>query len=122
MKAKNLGLVSVLALALNGCAMAPTPVTGFVYTKVKGPMQATDAYGGSAHGEACATSILGVYASGDASIETAKKNGGVAQVVTVDHTTDNILGLFAKFCTHVYGKRGATSAAPAAAPKAGGEG
>ncbi len=61
-------------------------------------------------GEACATSILGVVATGDASIDTAKKNGGVAQVTAVDHHTKSILGVYAKFCTIVYGKKGASSA------------
>lgn len=63
-------------------------------------------------GEACASSILGWIATGDASLDTAKKNGGVAQVTAVDHRSTGILGLYAKYCTIVYGKKGA--AAPAA--------
>lgn len=110
----------VLSTTLVGCATAHSPVSGFWYTNVKGGIQATEAYGGTARGESCASSILGIVATGDASIDTAKKAGGIAQVVAVDHTSNSILGVYAKYCTVVYGKRGA-SAAPAksAAPAEG---
>jgi len=91
--------------------MAHSPVSGFMYSDVKHSDFATEAYGGSARGEACATSILGAVATGDASIETAKKSGGIAQVVAVDHTSNSILGVYAKYCTIVYGKRGGAPAA-----------
>ena len=55
-------------------------------------------------GEACAKSVLGVYAFGDASIETAKKNAGITKVATVDHATTNILYLYGQYCTVVYGE------------------
>lgn len=120
----HLAAVSSLALALSACVSAP--VSGFLWTDVKGGVTATEAYGGSARGEACASSILGAVATGDASIDTAKKVGGIAQVVTIDYSVTNILGIYAKYCTIVYGKRGATPAAkpaPAtAAPAAGSEG
>lgn len=75
---------------------------------------ATEAYGGSARGEACASSILGAYASGDASLDAAKKNGGVVQVNAVDGTAYSFLGIYAKYCTIVYGKKGSGGSAPAA--------
>lgn len=119
--------MGLMALAMTGCATAQSPVTGFLYSDVKGPIGATTAYGGTARGEACATSILGVYASGDASIEAAKKAGGIMQVVTIDHQTNSILGVYAKYCTVVYGKKGGSAArakpapAPAQAPGNAGE-
>ncbi|NJM09898.1 MAG: hypothetical protein HC883_03125, partial [Bdellovibrionaceae bacterium] len=36
---------------------------------------------------------------------------GVAQVTAVDHHSTGILGFYAKFCTIVYGKKGAPPAA-----------
>lgn len=109
-------LWAVCASALTGCAMAQSPVTGFVYSDVQSPGFATEAYGGVARGEACATSILGIYASGDASIDAAKKNGEIAQVVAVDHSAKSIIGFWAKYCTIVYGKKAASGrAAPSAA-------
>jgi hypothetical protein len=94
------------SIYLVGCATAQSPVPGMWYTDVKGPVAATPAHGGTAQGESCATSILGLIATGDASIETAKKNGGIAQVTAIDHKSNSILGFYAKFCTVVYGKRG----------------
>jgi hypothetical protein len=116
MKLTNLALAGALAASLTGCATAHSPVTGFWYTNVKGGIQATEAYGGTARGEACASSILGVVATGDASIDTAKKAGGIAQVVAIDHTSNSILGVYAKYCTVVYGKRGASAAPAKTAP------
>lgn len=113
MKALNLFVAGSLAATLVGCAMAQAPVNGALYSQVKGGILATDAYGGSARGEACATSILGWVATGDASIDTAKKAGGIAQVVAIDHTSESILGVYAKYCTVVYGKRGAPKGAAA---------
>jgi hypothetical protein len=111
----------VIAFSMLGCAMAQSPVNGFLYSDVKHSGGATEAYGGSARGEACASSILGLIANGDASIDTAKKNGMVMQVTAVDHTSSNILGFYAKYCTIVYGKKG-TGGGAAPAAKGGGEG
>jgi hypothetical protein len=100
----------LVAMAMLGCATAQAPVNGALWQDVKGGVMATEAYGGSAKGEACASSILGIVATGDASINTAKKNGGIVQVVAIDHTSNNILGFYAKYCTIVYGKKGGGAA------------
>ena len=63
----------LVAMAMLGCATAQSPVNGALWQDVKGGVMATEAYGGSAKGEACASSILGIVATGDASINTAKK-------------------------------------------------
>jgi hypothetical protein len=113
MKHLSVLIASTLFLGLAGCATVQSPVND-----VKSGVMATEAYGGSAHGEACATSILGIFASGDASIDAAKKSGNIAQVTVIDHSANNILGLYAKYCTIVYGKKSSSggSAAPAAKP------
>lgn len=100
----------LVAMAMLGCATAQSPVNGLLWQDVKGGVMATEAYGGTAKGEACASSILGIVATGDASINTAKKNGGIVQVVAIDHTSNNILGFYAKYCTVVYGKKGGGAA------------
>jgi hypothetical protein len=109
--AVRLGVLGLVASYLMGCASAMSPVSGAWYTDVKGPLGVTDAYGGTAMGESCASSILGLIATGDASIDAAKKNGGVAQVTAVDHKSSSLLGITAKFCTIVYGKKGASGGA-----------
>jgi hypothetical protein len=117
-KASRVVLFGMVAAGLVGCATAQSPVPGMWYSDVRGPVMATDAHGGTAKGEACANSILGLVATGDASIDTAKKNGGIAQVVAIDHHSTSILGVMATYCTIVYGKRGgggSKRAQPAAA-------
>ena len=50
-----------------------------------------------------ATNILGLIATGDSSIDAAKKAGGIKDVSSVDHDSTSILGLFGTFCTVVKG-------------------
>lgn len=88
-----------------GCASGQ-PVSGLLYSDVQGPVNATGAMKGNLHGEACAASYLGLIALGDASISAAAKAGGVNQISHVDHTWTNILGLYAQYCTHVWGSKG----------------
>ncbi|PYN11407.1 MAG: protein trl [Candidatus Rokuibacteriota bacterium] len=45
-----------------------------------------------------------VFATGDASISAAAKNGGITRIHHVDHETMNILGFYAKYTTIVYGE------------------
>jgi hypothetical protein len=51
-------------------------------------------------GEACSKEILGLFASGDNRVETAMANGGITQLVYVQHTPKNhALGAYAQVCT-----------------------
>ena len=73
-------LLLVSAVVLSGCASATMPVTGFLYGNVKAPMAATASSEKPTRvGRASARSILGVIASGDASIQTAARNGGITE-------------------------------------------
>jgi hypothetical protein len=90
---------------LIGCASG-TPVSGMLYSDVQGPVNATGSMRGNLHGQACAESYLGLVALGDASISAAAKAGGVNQISHVDHTWTNILGLYAQYCTLVWGSKG----------------
>ncbi len=101
---KRLLAASTLAFALSGCAVATAPVNGLLYSNVTAPALVT----GSADkptkvGRAYARSFFGLYATGDASIETAAKNGGITKIHHVDYETQNILGVIADFTTVVYG-------------------
>lgn len=95
---------ALLALLSAGCAVVASPVSGFLYTDVKGPVDSTDGAIGQKRGEACAISILGIVAVGDASIDTAKRNGGITEIQSVDHQSTSCLTLYGKFCTLVTGK------------------
>jgi hypothetical protein len=59
---------------------------------------------GAKTGEACASGILGIVATGDASIKAAAAAGGITKVNAVDYKNDNLLGsVLAKTCTIVRG-------------------
>lgn len=99
-------LFVVLALAgtatLSGCIAVYTPAIGVLYTEVRHPGDAEGAVGAK-EGRSCAQAILGLVATGDASIKAAAAAGGIKNVTSVDHYTRNILGVLGEFCTIVRG-------------------
>ena len=103
---KALLTLPLLSLMVTGCAFAPTPVgSALIFTDVKGPVAVDDNNTGYAKkGEACATNVLGLVATGDASIETAKKVAGISKVSSVSSDQFSILFLFSKYCTIVTGE------------------
>lgn len=98
-------LVGAALLLLTGCAYPwASPLIGGVYTGVEAHQSATANPVGNKRGEACAFSILGLVAIGDASATTAAKNGGVTKIGLVDNDMMGVLGLFARHCTVVHGE------------------
>lgn len=104
MKLMKFAIIAVCAAWLTGCATAAAPTVGLWFTDVKGPVDAGEGTATAKTGQACAKNLLGLVAQGDASIEAAKEAGGIDRVTTVDHKTTSILGLYAQFCTVVYGE------------------
>ena len=102
---RSILVCAALATALfsTGCLGVMTPAMGALVTDVKGPITVGDGTGTSKTGRACAQSILGLIAMGDASIEAAKKAGGIKKVTTVDHESKWTL-VFGTFCTVVTGE------------------
>ncbi len=97
-------LMASLALVAGfgiGCVQSPTG-PGLLYMDVHGPLGPAGGTSTARKGEACAGVFLALFAWGDASIEAAKRNGGITEVTTVDHHSTNVIG-FGKFCTIVYG-------------------
>jgi hypothetical protein len=103
MRIIRLSAALLLAASLVSCATAQAPVSGLWYTSAKGPTTVGNDTAGAKNGKACATSILGIIASGDASIASAAKAGGITKVGYVDYSAFSILGLYAEFCTLVRG-------------------
>jgi hypothetical protein len=101
---KALFIVLVLAgvTSLSGCISVATPAVGVLFTEVRGPIGGNGTIGPK-EGKACAQSILGLIAQGDASISAAAKAGGITNVSTVEHYTRNMLGIIGDFCTIVRG-------------------
>ncbi|MCD6569191.1 MAG: TRL-like family protein [Deltaproteobacteria bacterium] len=97
-------LVLCSTALLTGCAaVAMAPVMG-LYTDVQAPYTATSNPSYSKVGTATCTSILGLIATGDASIETAAKNAGIKKIHHVDYNAKNILGIYAEYTVYVYGE------------------
>ncbi|MCX7766558.1 MAG: TRL-like family protein [Candidatus Sumerlaeia bacterium] len=102
-KTKFVLLCLFLGIILAGCA-TPFP-WGSLYTKVELPIAATANVGPSTKvGTAECTSVMGLIAIGDASIDAAKKEGGITKIHYVDQDVENILGIIGKYKTVVYGE------------------
>ena len=94
-------LVLFVSVLLAGCA-TPYPM-GALYTEIKAPVASAGAISYSKVGVAKSTSILGLVATGDASIKAAAANGGIKTVKYVDYDAKNILGIYGEYTTTVYG-------------------
>lgn len=109
MKKILLALALLGVLCLTGCAGYMSPVVppfGCIYSDIKAPLshEVNGAKVGSKVGTAEATSVLGIIALGDCSINTAAKNGGIETVTFADYDYTNILfGFFQSYKTRVYG-------------------
>ena len=103
-----LGL-AILAASLNGCMIVDSPIKGVLGTEVIwGDIATAEAgspkTGPLKEGKACAESILGLLARGDASVRAAKENGKISEVTSVDHSARNLLNIVGEWCTIVRGK------------------
>jgi len=94
------------SLALGGCAgmgsIGGSMVPGGIYSNSKLPVAGVPG-SDSLEGEACAKSILGWVATGDASVSAAMANAGISNVSTIDYKINNVLGIYATYCTVVKG-------------------
>ena len=101
---KRLLAVLTVTLFLGGCASAVSPVTGFWYTNVDGPIAATSAPDEATRvGRASTRSVLGIIATGDASIQRAARDGGISEIHHVDFESRSYFGVLAEFTVVVYG-------------------
>ena len=89
------------AVLTSGCMAVSSPAAGMFWMDVKGPIHSNGAIGAK-EGIACAKSIMGVFAQGDASIKAAAANGGISRIESVDHhsTWKVVMG---EYCTIVRG-------------------
>ena len=96
--------LAALTVFFTGCA-TPFPVGGIV-TDVQLPVLATSnpINKGSKKGEAVCESYFGLFATGDASIEEAAKDGGITKITHVDWKAKNILGVYGEYIVTVYGE------------------
>lgn len=87
---------ALAAMIFSGCAS--TIPQGAVFTDVKVPVSATASNATNLKtGVSKCKSYCGFVTIGDASIEAAKKNGGIKKVVTVDWKAKSIMGFVAEY-------------------------
>jgi hypothetical protein len=95
-KLMTLAVLTSTVLMTTGCLRAPfQPPEGVAYTNYKAPLgtDLADTKIGPRTGRSTATSILGLFAFGDASIQTAAKNAGIRKAYHTDYEYFNILGI-----------------------------
>ena len=102
-----LGMLS-LVVGLGGCMIVDAPIRGVLGTEVIwGDIATSEASSPNSpavkEGRACAESIMGLLARGDASVRAAKANGKITEVSSVDHSARNLLGIVGEWCTIVRG-------------------
>lgn len=101
---KKIFFLLATAGLLAGCAGGKSPVGLALISHVKGPITATDHVSGTKTGSSCASNVLGIVASGDASIATAKNKAGITKVATVDYKTSGFFPIYGKTCVNVTGE------------------
>ena len=96
--------MTAAAFSLAACGqIVASPMAGTTFNETKYGNIATAETATTKEGKACATSILGWIAQGDASIVAAKANGGITKVTSIDHYAKSILSLYGEWCTIVKG-------------------
>ncbi len=102
---KGMGLLAAVlgvAFLISGCASVLP--NGILYTEVQAPVGAgAESASYSKVGVSKATSILGLVATGDASIKAAMADGKITRIKYVDYSAKNILGVYGEYTTTVYG-------------------
>jgi predicted outer membrane protein len=105
MKILHITALALLALGLGACAnvRGPAPASLAYYASgvAAGPAAIAQP---SKRGEACAHNVLGLVATGDASIDAAKQSAGITKVASVEQSASRVLGYYAKYCTIVRGE------------------
>ena len=108
-------VLSVIAITLAlvagsiGCAgfyQSPVmPAQAFVFNDVKAPMDIDfdKTRVPAKRGEASTSNILGLVAWGDASVETAARNGGIKEIQAADYEFMSVLGVYSSYTTIVLG-------------------
>ena len=92
-------------LNLTGCMGVASPVAGWAYTEAKWDGVINDGPAPTKTGTACATSILAMVATGDASLRKAMRDGNITKIKQVNHFVTAFLGfVYHKHCTIVIGE------------------
>lgn len=100
-------LILFIVFTLTGCgAYSTSPVVGTLVSDVHAPLHVGSGINKPLLkvGTGSASSVLGLFAFGDASIRIAATEAGIQQIYYVDYHTKNVLGIFSTFTVYVYGE------------------
>lgn len=101
---KKFMAIALGAMLMSSCAVVGTGAgMGVLYTGVSEGAAVTANPLGTKVGTSKATNVLGLVATGDASINAAAKSAGIKKVSHVDVKKVSVLGIFAPYTTVVYG-------------------
>jgi len=99
-------MAACIGMLVTGCAA--NPFFGLAVTKVHAPTvnltTPVNAAQSAKAGEAYCWNVLGLVALGDASLDTAMKNGGITRIHHVDCRYEVYLGVYSKFTIIAYGE------------------
>lgn len=93
----------VAVISLTSCTTF-SPTAAGLFSDVTQGVTATSNSVGTKVGKSSASNVLGIVATGDASINEAAKQGGIKKISHVDQRTFSVLGLFTTITTFVYGE------------------
>lgn len=102
----KMSVLGVGALALSGCAYWPSSGSnGLLYTNVTKPVAVLDPEATNVRtGQACAIGLLGLFASGNSSIDAAKTSVGISNITMVEERFRQfLLGAYSQYCVIVSG-------------------
>lgn len=98
---KKLFLLLSATAVLTACAMPALETGASMFSNTQQPVLVGTARGAKI-GRACARNYFGIWTEGDMSIATAKRNGNITKVSTVDKEVKGFL-IYAEVCTVVTG-------------------
>ena len=99
---KKILFVSAATFCLGACATPSTEVGIALFSDTVQPLMVTN-NSGTKVGRACGKNYLGLFITGDMSVEAAKKDGKITQVASVDKEIKSY-ALYAEVCTVVRGR------------------
>ncbi|HNT36758.1 MAG TPA: TRL domain-containing protein [bacterium] len=104
---KRVVMSLVVVLLCSGCFIAPVvPPVGIGFSSFKAPLDVENSQTtvSARRGEASSVCVLFLFSFGEAGIEDAARAGGLRVVNHADYEYLNVLGIFQKYTTIVYGE------------------
>ena len=101
--AKKILAAGFVAVFMSACAVTGFGPSGSIFTQTTVGAYG-NAIGGTKVGRSCVTSILGLVATGDGTVDTAAAGAGITNVNTINFEGFSVLGLYSELCTIVRGE------------------